>query len=400
VTAGTRPAAEARQHIEHFAGKRAPNGLPPLIAFICGLLLIASQEPHGFASVVNPATFARWDAGQYIAIASHGYFMRPHCINGHNATGPHACSDLGWFAGYPLIMRALSVTGIGLEYAGLIVAWIFWYLALLMIWLLSKPAAQSSARRSGTPGQWVCVLIAAVFPGQIYFAAIFPLSMACLGMLACCYWSARNPDWRLAAVAGLVAGSAYLPAVAVIPGLLAAAVVTRKREARTAMCLGAAGVAAGVAGVLAYAQAAVGRWDEYFTSESAGYGVGEHNPLATLSARFSSFPAMLGSGSHRAIAEQGILVALLLALALAGFAASTRKGVQAVDVVLVIAAVAGWLIPYIAGGHLSVYRDEAMMFVLVPLLRHLPTWSLVVPLLAATWVAAGMAALFFGNVLV
>jgi hypothetical protein len=39
------------------------------------------------------------------------------------------------------------------------------------------------------------------------------------------------------------------------------------------------------------------------------------------------------------------------------------------------------------------------MFVVVPLLRHLPTWSLVLPLLAATWVAAGMAALFFSNVL-
>lgn len=400
MTAGTRPAAEVGQRIGRYAGNRVLNGLPPLIAFICGLLLIASQEPHGFASVVNPATFARWDADQYIKIASHGYFIRPHCVNGHFTAGPHACSDLSWFAGYPLVMRALSVTGIGLEYAGLIVAWVFWYLALLMIWLLSKPAAQSSASRLGTPAQWICVLIAAVFPGQIYFAAIFPLSMACLGMLACCYWSARNPDWRLAAVAGLVAGSAYLSAVAVIPGLLAAAVVTGKREARTAMRAGAAGTAAGVAGVLAYAQATVGRWDEYFTRESAGYGVGVHNPLATLSARFGSFPAMLGSAGHRAIAEQGILVALLFALALAGFAASTRQGVQAVDVVLVIAALAGWLIPYIAGGHLSVYRDEAIMVVLVPLLRHLPTRSLVVPLLAATWVAAGMAALFFSNVLV
>lgn len=399
MTARTRPAVEAGQHIEHYAGNRALNGLPPLVAFICGLLLIASREPHGFASVVDPATFTRWDSGQYIAIAGHGYFIRPHCINGHYAAGPHACGDLAWFAGYPLVMRALSVTGIGLDYAGLIVAWVFWYLALLMIWLLTKPAARSSARRSGTPAQWACVLIAAVFPGQIYFAAVFPLSMACFGMLACCYWSARNPDWRLAAVAGLVAGSAYLSAVAVIPGLFAAAVATRRREARTAMCLGAAGAAAGVAGVLAYAQAAVGGWDEYFTSESAGYGVGEHNPLATLSARFSSFQAM-GSGGHRAIAEQGILVALLLALALAGFAASARQGVQAVDVVLVIAAVAGWLIPYIAGGHLSVYRDEAIMVVLVPALRHLPAWSLVVPLLAATWVAAGMAALFFSNVLV
>lgn len=398
MTAVTRPAAETRQRAGHFAGSWVPNVLPPLIAFISGLLMMASREPHGFASVFNPDIFARWDAGQYIAIAGHGYFSRPHCIDGHYTSGPHACSDLDWFAGYPLVMRAVSLTGIGLKYAGLIVAWVFWYLSLLMIWLLSQPGAQSPVRRSGTPGQWVCLLIVAVFPGQIYFAAIFPLSMACFGTLACCYWSARKPDWRLAAVAGLAAGSAYLPAVAVIPGLLAAAVVTRKTAARGAMCAGATGVAAGVAGVLAYAQIAVGQWDAYFIEESR-YGVGEHNPLATFSARFRAFPAMLGSG-HRAIAEQGILVTLLLALSLAGFAASTRKGVRAVDIVLVTAAVAGWVIPYIAGGHLSVYRDEAMMIVVVPLLRHLPAWSLAVPLLAAAWVAAGMAPLFFSNVLI
>lgn len=45
-------------------------------------------------------------------------------------------------------------------------------------------------------------------------------------MLACCYWSARAPDWRLATIVGVVAGSAYLSTVAVIPGLLVAAVVT------------------------------------------------------------------------------------------------------------------------------------------------------------------------------
>lgn len=41
-----------------------------------------------------------------------------------------------------------------------------------------------------------------------------------------------------------------------------------------------------------------------------------------------------------------------------------------------------WFIPYIAipyrpGGMLSVYRDEALTIVLVPLLRRLPPWSCV-----------------------
>jgi hypothetical protein len=213
--------------------------------------------------------------------------------------------------------------------------------------------------------------------------------MATFGMLACCYWSARNPDWRLAAVAGLAAGSAYLPAVALIPGLLAASVVTRNRQVRTAMFLGTAGVAAGAAGVLVYAQASVGQWDQYFTGKSHEFGVGVHNPLVVISARLRSFAPLLGSGD-RAIAEQAILVGLLLALALAGAPVPAGAGAP---------APVGALPPYIACGRLSVYRDEAMTLVVVPLLRHLPKWSLALPLLAAIWVAAGMATLFFGDVL-
>ena len=396
MTTATRPGAGRRRRIQRAAGHSPAHVAAPLIAFICGLLLIASREPHGWASVFNPATFTRWDANWYLLIARHGYSAR-------------FLANLGWFVGYPLVMRAVAVTGIPLGYAGLIVAWVFWYLTLLMIWLLSSPAQTSSSRRWGTTTQWLCLLIAAYFPGQVYFAAIFPISMATFGMLGCCYWSARNPDWRLAAVAGLAAGSAYLPTVALIPGLLVAAVATRNRQARTAMCLGAAGVGAGVAGVLVYAQAAAGRWNLYFTGKSKEFGVGAHNPLATIFARFNYFARLLRSADHReiagrAIAEQGILLALLLGLALLGLAlaaiaARTSRSLPAADIVLVIAAVAGWLIPYIAGGRLSIYRDEAMAILLVPLLRHLPKCSLVVSLLAAIWVAAGMATLFFGDVL-
>jgi len=296
-------------------------------------------------------------------------------------------------------MRAVSVTGISLALAGVMIAWIFWYLTLLMIWLLSEPTPERPVGRWGTPTRWLCLLIAAFFPGEIYFAAIYPISMAAFGMLACCYWSARVPNRTLAAIAGLIAGSAYLPTVAVIPGLVIAAVVTKDRRARAAMCFGAGGIAAGVAAVLVYAQITVGRWNAYFFTERVEYGVRAHDPLATIAARFTSFVSLLASSPYRAIAEQGLLVALLLVLALAGYVACTRAGLQAVDVVLVTAAVVGWLIPYVGGGKLSVYRDEAMMIVLVPLLRRLPAWVLAGPLLAAVWVADMMAPLFFSTLL-
>jgi hypothetical protein len=381
-------------------GRRAvADGLPPLIAFICGLLLVASHVPHGWAGILNPNSFGRWDSAWYQSIARHGYRMRLHCHDWHHTRRPGMlCASVTWFPGYPLLMRAVSVTGVSLAWAGVVISWLFWYLALLMIWLLSKPTPERQASRWGTTTRWLCLLIAAFFPGEIYFAAIFPISMAAFGMLACCYWSARAPNWRLAAIAGLIAGSAYLPTAAVIPGLVAAAVLAKDRRARVAMLVGAAGIAAGVVAVLAYAQATVGRWDAYFFAERVEFGVRAHDPFVTLIDRFNSFMPLLATVSLRAIAEQGFLVALLLVLALAGFA-RTRAGFQSADIVLIIAAVVGWLIPYVGGGKLSVYRDEAMMIVLVPLLRRLPAWVLVGPLLAAIWVADMMAPLFFSGVL-
>jgi hypothetical protein len=401
VSATVAPLAVWHQRLGHTGRRSVANGLPPLIAFICGWLLIASQVPHGLAGVIKPATFSRWDSAWYQRIALHGYRLRLHCHHWHHTARPgvHLCTSATWFPGYPLLMRAVSTTGISLTLAGVMIAWLFWYLTLLMIWLLSEPTPEGPASPWGTTTRWLCLLIAAFFPGQIYFAAVFPISMAAFGMLACCYWSARAPNRSLAAIAGLIAGSAYLPTVAVVPGLVIAAVVTKDRRARAAMCWGAGGVAAGVVAVLAYAQVSVGRWSAYFYTEQVDYGVRAHDPLTTIIARFTSFVPVPASSPLRAIAEQGLLVALLLVLALAGFAAGTRAGLKAADIVLIIAAVVGWLIPYVGGGKLSVYRDEAMMIVLVPLLRRLPAWVLAGPLLAAVWVADMMAPLFFGTVL-
>jgi hypothetical protein len=403
VSATVAPLTASQERLGPAGRRWAANALPPLIAFICGWLLIASQVPHGLSEVFNPATFSRWDTAWYLRIASHGYRMRLHCWHWRYTSRPgvHICASVTWFPGYPLLMRAVSVTGISLGQAGLIIAWVFWYLTLLMIWLLSAPTPDRPAGRWAATTRWLCLLIAAFFPGQIWFAALYPISRAAFGMLACCYWSARAPNRWLAAIAGLIAGSAYLPTAAVIPGLALAAVVTKDRRVRAAMCFAAAGIAAGVVAVLAYAQASVGRWDAYFYTERVEFGVRVHDPLVTIAERFSSFVPMLGSGPDRAIAEQGFLVALLLALALAGFALSARAGwqVQALDIVLVIAAVVGWLIPYVGGGKLAVYRDEGMTIVLVPLLRRLPPWVLAGPLLAAIWVADMMAPLFFNTVL-
>jgi len=73
--------------------------------------------------------------------------------------------------------------------------------------------------------RWMCLLIAAFFPGQIYFAAIFPISMCIAGMLACLYLALRTsrPAFAWAGfAAGFVAAFSYLTAIVVFPALLIA----------------------------------------------------------------------------------------------------------------------------------------------------------------------------------
>jgi hypothetical protein len=77
-----------------------------------------------------------------------------------------------------------------------------------------------------------------------------------------------------------------------------------------------------------------------------------------------------------------------------------RRNADRTDLTLLGTAFTAWLIPYVAAGGLSIYRSEACLIVLVPLLRRLPLWDLTVLACAASVVAYHMAPLFFSNALI
>ena len=119
---------------------------PPFVALVAGWALIASRAPKGWTSAFNPATFNHWDAGQYLSIAKHGYRDSTHCKIG---PAVHLCGNITWFPGYPALIRAVASTHIGYLAAALVVAWICWYLTLLMVWILSTDKAKIEAGRRG-----------------------------------------------------------------------------------------------------------------------------------------------------------------------------------------------------------------------------------------------------------
>jgi hypothetical protein len=146
--------------------------------------MIAIRSPYSGLRLFDPASYGRWDTGQYLRYRAHrvrgGLALWCALPPAAPASGQLPMRTIGWFPGYPFTMRGLAdTTGLSLPIAGLILAWMFWYLVLILMWRLLADARSIWTR-------WMCLLIAAFFPGQIYFAAIFPISMCIAGFSPAC----------------------------------------------------------------------------------------------------------------------------------------------------------------------------------------------------------------------
>jgi hypothetical protein len=301
------------------------------------------------------------------------------------------------------------VTRMPLPTAGLVLAWACWYLVLVLMWRLLADARTNWTR-------WTCLLIAAFFPGQIYFAALFPISMCIAAILGCLYLALRTSRPALAWAGfalGFVAAYSYLTAIVLAPALLITGLLVLRGQRQRQAIIPAVGAAAGFGAVLLTMQLAVGIWDAYFISVKK-YRVGAHMPLDTLISRLRPlWTPHPGRPVLNYTASQTLLtlcfVALVCLVTIVGvvrggrgaqtgaqtWAEAIESRISAFDLTFLLTSVGVWLVPYIAGGSASTYRSEAFVVVSVPLLRRLPAWLLVVPLGAAVWVAWHMAPYFF-----
>ncbi len=387
--------------------RRVADLWPPFVALLAAWAMIAFRSPYGGARLFSPSSYARWDTGHYLHIARTGYYSitcDPSRLPKNLPPGDYLCGNIGWFPGYPAAVRALSeVTRMSVPIAALVVAWTFWYVALLLMWRLLAGARSPATR-------WACLLIAAFFPGQVYMAALFPISLCIAGILGCLYVALRTtrPVYAWAGfAAGFVAAYSYITAIVLAPALLVVALVAYRGRQRWQAIIPAAGAVAGFASVLLTMQIAVGQWDAYFVSVKK-YNVGAHMPLDTLRERLRplwthqpSTQRVLDVRSWQTLlALCFVIVVTVVTLASAVRRRADEGWISAFDLCFVLMAVGVWLVPYIAGGSASTYRSEAFVVVCVPLLRKLPARLLVLPLGASVFVAWNMAPYFFNKQLV
>lgn len=351
--------------------------LPPLAVFLAvRLALWAVASRAGFDAWDAGDAWQRWDSGHYLSIANEGYFA-VSCAGreGYPQVGaPEWCGNGAWMPLYPALIAPFVALGFDPALVGAAIASLLHLATLVLLWggfLGSKLS----------PGNIAVLLTAAAFPGQIYYHAIFPLSLFTFLVLLTAYLLLRD-HWLVAAVTTGLAAATYPPGVFLAIVVAAWLVITQRGElsmrrvavrALTTLGFGIAGAAS----VLVVQRIQVGMWDLFFNVQEK-YQSDAHNPLYS----FLLIVRRVGGDDElrMLLGFQTLAVAAFVLAAVLGAERLVRNGSR-LELLLVMYLVVFWLLPLAVGTEgLGFYRHQAMLLPGVVLLRHLrPTiqWTFV-----------------------
>jgi Mannosyltransferase (PIG-V) len=178
-------------------------------------------------------TFARYDSGWYFGIARHGYEF----VEGGR-------SNLAFFPVYPLLMRygglALGGGRQNLYLAGVIISWVAYVLAMVMLYRLGRTyLSRATAERA--------VVFASVFPFAFFYGVVYSEAVFLLFTVTA-FYGFRTKRWWLGAIAGALAcatrvnGILALPALALLAWQSAGTDPAARKRALAAVALVPAGL--------------------------------------------------------------------------------------------------------------------------------------------------------------
>jgi len=352
--------------------------LPPIVVFLLHRGLLATIAWICGYAPFDPASYSRWDSSFYLDIAARGYVPIHPCPPESHYPATAWCGNAGWFPGFPLVLR---LTGLAPDAAAFVLCAAAELGSLLLL-----------SRYIDDDSQWSALGFAGFFPGNVYFAALFPISPFLFAVLTClgATWSRR---YSLAAAAGAFAAMCHPTGILTAGVLLSWAVVRR----RWAAIFVAAAVAAGFGVVLLIMHHDAGGWDAYFKVQAKyGYHIGP--VMDVLLAHLKPLVNQRYRDMRGVVTAFQTLACLVLVASAAyrarSYAASDRELLALIYVAIY------WLAPLALGGNLALYRSEALLLPAVLLVPGLPRATRIALLIATTVLTIPMAILFFRGVLV
>lgn len=305
--------------------------------------------------------WGRWDSGNYVRIARNGYSLHP-CVDVPNRFPTDWCGTTGWHPGYPYAIRIVNRLGVPMATAGRLLALAAMVATFTLLWvcfLKARPRAQGLT----------AMALVAVFPGSVYYGAIFPISFVTLSMVACLVALDRG-RWLLAGMFGMLGALSY-PTGAVLAVVAVVPLVTPTIGPWRIRLRAAVSVAGPILGayllVLANFQRAVGRWDAWFMIQ-VGYRYHRAWPWESLVHRLQQLDGHVGP---RWPAAQTALVIVMMAV-VGWVTARQWTHLRLVERSAAVLVGALWLLPLTVGGDLSLHRAESLLLPAVILLARSP----------------------------
>ncbi len=202
---------ESREPLLVFAVTR---GALFLLAYLSLAVLPLNSDPgvagpaggpwRGFPTNLWLDGWARWDAGWYEHIATHGYVDQP--------VAPAGQRTLAFYPVYPLTMRLVSLSGLSPLAAGILVSNLAFLGALLLLHRMARA-------RFGPEAAFRCVVLLSVFPFSFYFSAVYSEGRFLDQAPAALH--PRGQGRRAAAsVCALLCGATRVPGLALAPALV------------------------------------------------------------------------------------------------------------------------------------------------------------------------------------
>jgi hypothetical protein len=356
--------------------------LPPFAAFVVVRALLAAVA---YLSGYKPwlaKTYARGDSAHYLSIAKQGYeFFSCARMPGYNPND--WCGNTAWLPGYPALIKAVSLAGISPEQSGVLISAAASLAGLTLLWNGFLGPARNAR-------SWLTLALAALFPGHVYYAAVFPIALCTfLSLLAIKLFDEER--FALAGLVGCVSAFTYSTGffLAFAFGLNLLLWHWREGLARlsTKVLLSAGLTVTGFVAALLVQRMQVGVWNAYQLVQ-AKYHYAFTPPWVPLVEQ-----ARMALSPKHPIERQAMLVLLLVVTSVW---AALRAPRRPLDSLLAIYALCYWLVPLMLGpGYVAVVRAESMLLPMVPLARKLPVAVLVVLVLCALLLAPVIGSFFF-----
>jgi hypothetical protein len=357
----------------------------PLLALVAALAAIWIAAAVATVDPRRGSSYVRWDAYNYITIALYGYSLD---VEDGRVVGGNAA----WFPAYPLAIRAIKPSHLSPAKTGRLISSAFAFALLVVIWRLLPGV--DPARRA------VPLLLAAFFPGFIYYHAVFPISMAaCLGVLAIAC-SARRLHLAAGTFGALAAASyttGFLLGVALTLGVVLDAGLSWRGKL-VGLVKGPALVALGLASVFLYQERSVG-WDGFFRMQR-DYCATERADVVSM---FLTNTRHVWAGNFQPeylFQLETVLVAVLMVV-LAVLCWRQRRALGPLEWLLFANAVVFWAFPHLVGpaGRNSP-RADALLVGMTPLLARLPFTGQVLLLVVFAALGTGISIGFFTTVVI